>query len=84
MYGTVAYRSEVEVEADSSEDAVVKAEELAEKGKVFNDEYFEDYKGAYAEEPECVDGWNIQAENVEELGSKDEDKNKKRDKEKTT
>ena len=68
MYGTVAYRQEVEVEAKTKEEAMKKAEDLANRGKVFDDEYFEDYKGAYAEEPECVDGWTIQTENVEKIG----------------
>ena len=66
QFGTVAYRGEITVEADSSEEAVIKAEEIVSKEP---DKYFED-------EFECVDGWEIQSENVEEVGS--DDKKKKR------
>jgi len=56
QYGTVAYRADVTVDAKSEEEAVIKAEKMAEKGKVdFNDDF------------ECVDSWEIQSESVEEI-----------------
>jgi hypothetical protein len=56
-FGTMAYRADVVVEADSEEEAVIIAEKMAEEGKVefnYND-------------GECVDGWEHQVENVEEI-----------------
>ena len=55
-YGTVSYSGVVEVEANSEEEAVIKAEEMVDKEP---DKYFGDVF-------ECVDGWNIQAEDVRE------------------
>ena len=56
QFGTVAYRADVTVDAKSEEEAVIKAEKMAEKGKIdFDDDL------------ECVDGWEIQADNVEEI-----------------
>ena len=56
QFGTVAYRADVEIKAKSEEEAVIKAEKMAEKGKVdFNDDF------------ECVDSWEIQSESVEEI-----------------
>jgi hypothetical protein len=55
QYGTVAYRADVEVEAKSSEEAVIKAEKLA----VTDDVEWS--------EADCVDGWEIQSEDVEEI-----------------
>jgi len=57
QYGTVAYSGVVEVEADSSEEAVIKAEEIVNKEP---DKYFGDVF-------DVVEGWNVQAENVEEI-----------------
>ena len=47
----------VEVEANSEEEAVIKAEEIVNKEP---QKYFGDC-------PECVDGWNVQAEDVREI-----------------
>ena len=56
QYGTVAYRADVEVKAKSEEEAAIKAEKMANKGKInFNDDF------------DCVDGWEIQADSVEEV-----------------
>jgi hypothetical protein len=55
QYGTVAYRADVVVEAKSSEEAVIKAEKLA---------VTDDVKWS---EEDCVDGWEIQSEDVEEI-----------------
>ena len=57
QYGTVAYSGIVEVEANSEEEAVIKAEEIVNKEP---DKYFGDVF-------ECVDGWNVQAEDVREI-----------------
>ena len=57
QFGTVAYRGEITVEADTPEEAIVKAEEIVNKEP---DKYFED-------EFECVDGWEIQSEDVREI-----------------
>jgi hypothetical protein len=65
QYGTVAYYGEVEVEADSSEEAVIKAEEIVNKEP---EKYF------FEDEFECVDGWNVQAEDVKEVGSDGKEK----------
>ena len=56
QFGTVAYRADIEVEAKSEEEAIIKAEKMANKGEVdFNDDF------------DCVDGWEIQTDNVEEV-----------------
>ena len=53
-YGTVAYRGEAIVEANSEEEAIRIAEEMAKIGEIeFTDS-------------ECVDGWQYQVETVEE------------------
>ena len=57
QYATVAYRTEVTIDAKSEEEAVIKAEKMVEKEP---DKYFD-------EEWECVDGWEIQSESVEEI-----------------
>lgn len=56
-YGTVSYSGVVEVEASSEEEAVIKAEEMVDKDP---DKYFGDVF-------DVVEGWNLQAENVEEI-----------------
>ena len=53
-YGTVAYRGEAIVEANSEEDAIRIAEEMAKNGEI-----------EFGEE-NCVDGWEYQVETVEE------------------
>lgn len=55
MYGTVAYRADVEIEAESQKEAEEKAMDMAvnDDGSMFDREF------------ECVDGWEFQVENCE-------------------
>lgn len=56
MYGSVAERADIEIEADSKEEAEKKALEMCEKSEV-----------EFSENNESVDGWEYQVENIEEL-----------------
>ena len=53
-YGTVANRADVIIEADSEEEAVIKAERMA-----------YDHEIEFKQTNEAVDGWEYQVEDVE-------------------
>jgi hypothetical protein len=56
MYGTVAERADIVIEADSEKEARDKAIRLSEEGLV-----------SFSQNGESIDGWEYQVENVERL-----------------
>lgn len=56
MYGTVAERADIEIEAATEEEANKKALEMCDNGEV-----------KFSDNQESVDGWEYQTENIEEI-----------------
>ena len=59
MYGTMAYRETVTIEADNEDEAREEALDMANRGEL-----------EFTDDGECVDGWEFQVENCE---AKEED-----------
>lgn len=56
MYGSVAERADIKVEANTQEEAEKKALDMAESGEV-----------SFSNDGEATDGWEYQVENAEEI-----------------